>query len=89
MLVIEHDMPLIMGISDRVYCLELGRVIAEGDPERGAQRPRGRSPATSAPTSARSNAAAPSPRTDLVPGTCARLTRSLVPGTCARIGFRS
>ncbi|MFN6119350.1 MAG: ABC transporter permease subunit [Actinomycetes bacterium] len=32
MLVIEHDMPLIMGISDRVYCLEAGRVIAEGDP---------------------------------------------------------
>ena len=33
MLVIEHDMPLIMGMSDRVYCLELGRVIAEGSPE--------------------------------------------------------
>jgi ABC-type branched-subunit amino acid transport system ATPase component/branched-subunit amino acid ABC-type transport system permease component len=32
MLVIEHDMPLIMGISDRVYCLEAGRVIAEGLP---------------------------------------------------------
>ena len=32
MLVIEHDMPLIMGISDRVYCLEAGRVIAAGDP---------------------------------------------------------
>ena len=32
MLVIEHDMPLIMGMSDRVYCLEVGRVIAEGDP---------------------------------------------------------
>ncbi|HEY4378337.1 MAG TPA: ATP-binding cassette domain-containing protein, partial [Acidimicrobiales bacterium] len=31
-LVIEHDMPLIMGISDRVYCLELGRTIAEGPP---------------------------------------------------------
>jgi ABC-type branched-subunit amino acid transport system ATPase component/ABC-type branched-subunit amino acid transport system permease subunit len=31
-LVIEHDMPLIMGISDRVYCLEAGRVIAEGAP---------------------------------------------------------
>jgi energy-coupling factor transporter ATP-binding protein EcfA2 len=31
--VIEHDMPLIMGISDRVYCLELGRVIAEGLPD--------------------------------------------------------
>ena len=32
MLVIEHDMPLIMCISDRVYCLEAGRVIAEGAP---------------------------------------------------------
>jgi ABC-type branched-subunit amino acid transport system ATPase component/ABC-type branched-subunit amino acid transport system permease subunit len=32
-LVIEHDMPLIMGISDRVYCLEAGRVIADGRPE--------------------------------------------------------
>ena len=32
MLVIEHDMPLIMGISDRVYCLEAGQVIAEGRP---------------------------------------------------------
>jgi ABC-type branched-subunit amino acid transport system ATPase component len=32
-LVIEHDMPLIMGISDRVYCLEAGQVIAEGRPE--------------------------------------------------------
>jgi ABC-type branched-subunit amino acid transport system ATPase component/ABC-type branched-subunit amino acid transport system permease subunit len=33
MLVIEHDMPLIMSISDHVYCLELGAVIAEGGPE--------------------------------------------------------
>ena len=32
MLVIEHDMPLIMSISDRVYCLEAGRIIAEGAP---------------------------------------------------------
>jgi ABC-type branched-subunit amino acid transport system ATPase component len=31
-LLIEHDMPLIMGISNRVYCLETGRVIAEGAP---------------------------------------------------------
>lgn len=30
--VIEHDMPLIMAISDRVYCLEAGTVIAEGTP---------------------------------------------------------
>jgi ABC-type uncharacterized transport system ATPase subunit len=33
MLVIEHDMPLIMSISDRVYCLETGRIIAEGTPD--------------------------------------------------------
>ena len=32
MVVIEHDMPLIMSISDRVYCLEAGTVIAEGSP---------------------------------------------------------
>ena len=33
MLIIEHDMPLIMSISDRVYCLESGAVIANGEPE--------------------------------------------------------
>jgi ABC-type branched-subunit amino acid transport system ATPase component/ABC-type branched-subunit amino acid transport system permease subunit len=32
MLIIEHDMPLIMSMSDRVYCLELGTIIAEGEP---------------------------------------------------------
>jgi ABC-type branched-subunit amino acid transport system ATPase component/ABC-type branched-subunit amino acid transport system permease subunit len=32
-LIIEHDMPLVMGISDRIYCLEAGRVIAQGEPE--------------------------------------------------------
>ena len=42
MLVIEHDMPLVMSISDRVYCLEAGRVIADGRARRGAQRPAGR-----------------------------------------------
>jgi ABC-type branched-subunit amino acid transport system ATPase component/ABC-type branched-subunit amino acid transport system permease subunit len=31
-LLIEHDMPLIMSISERVYCLEAGHVIAEGVP---------------------------------------------------------
>jgi len=30
--VVEHDLPLILSISDRVYCLEAGRVIAEGPP---------------------------------------------------------
>ena len=32
MIVVEHDMPLIMGISDRIYCLEAGSVIATGEP---------------------------------------------------------
>ena len=32
-LVIEHDMPLLMALCDRVYALDSGRVIAEGVPE--------------------------------------------------------
>jgi ABC-type branched-subunit amino acid transport system ATPase component/ABC-type branched-subunit amino acid transport system permease subunit len=39
-LLVEHDMPLIMGISDRVYCLEAGSVIAEGSPATVRQDPR-------------------------------------------------
>ncbi len=39
-LLIEHDMPLIMGISDRVYCLEAGAVIAEGVPHQVRDNPR-------------------------------------------------
>jgi ABC-type branched-subunit amino acid transport system ATPase component len=31
--IIEHDIPLVMSISDRVYCLSAGRVVAEGDPQ--------------------------------------------------------
>jgi ABC-type branched-subunit amino acid transport system ATPase component/ABC-type branched-subunit amino acid transport system permease subunit len=39
-LLIEHDMPLIMGISDRVYCLEAGMVIADGAPKDVRDNPR-------------------------------------------------
>jgi ABC-type branched-subunit amino acid transport system ATPase component/ABC-type branched-subunit amino acid transport system permease subunit len=39
-LLIEHDMPLIMGISDRVYCLEAGSVICEGTPTAVRDNPR-------------------------------------------------
>ena len=39
-LLIEHDMPLIMGICDRVYCLEAGPVIAEGAPAQVRDDPR-------------------------------------------------
>jgi ABC-type branched-subunit amino acid transport system ATPase component/ABC-type branched-subunit amino acid transport system permease subunit len=31
--IVEHDMPLLMGLCDRVYAMEAGRVIAEGTPE--------------------------------------------------------
>ena len=33
LVVVEHDLPLIMSISDRIYCLEAGQVIVEGTPE--------------------------------------------------------
>jgi ABC-type branched-subunit amino acid transport system ATPase component/ABC-type branched-subunit amino acid transport system permease subunit len=32
LIIVEHDLPLILAISDRVYCLEAGGVIAEGVP---------------------------------------------------------
>src|SRR4029077_1755008 len=33
MLVIEHDMPLVTSVSDRIYCLEAGSVISAGTPD--------------------------------------------------------
>jgi ABC-type branched-subunit amino acid transport system ATPase component/ABC-type branched-subunit amino acid transport system permease subunit len=32
LVVVEHDLPMILGISDRLYCMEAGQVIAEGTP---------------------------------------------------------
>jgi branched-chain amino acid transport system ATP-binding protein len=32
LLVIEHNMPVIMGLADRIYCLSRGQVLAEGEP---------------------------------------------------------
>jgi ABC-type branched-subunit amino acid transport system ATPase component/ABC-type branched-subunit amino acid transport system permease subunit len=32
-LIIEHDMPLLMGLCDRIYAMETGRILAEGTPE--------------------------------------------------------
>lgn len=32
-LVIEHDMPMLMGLCDRVYAMDAGATIAEGTPE--------------------------------------------------------
>ena len=57
LIVVEHDLPLILSISDRIYCLEAGRVIAEGLPAPRSATTRGWSRRTSAPTSGRSNAA--------------------------------
>ena len=31
--IIEHDIPLVSSMSDRLYCLALGEVIAEGTPD--------------------------------------------------------
>jgi ABC-type glutathione transport system ATPase component len=32
-LIVEHDMPLLMGLCDWVYAMDQGRVISEGTPE--------------------------------------------------------
>ncbi|MDQ2648200.1 MAG: branched-chain amino acid ABC transporter permease/ATP-binding protein [Actinomycetota bacterium] len=39
-LVVEHDMALMMSLCDRIYCLESGRVIAEGSPDEVRADPR-------------------------------------------------
>jgi ABC-type branched-subunit amino acid transport system ATPase component/branched-subunit amino acid ABC-type transport system permease component len=39
-LIVEHDMPLLMSLCDRMYALEAGAVIAEGTPEEIRHDPR-------------------------------------------------
>lgn len=40
LMLIEHDMPLITSVSDRMIALEVGRVIAEGTPQQVTSHPR-------------------------------------------------
>jgi ABC-type branched-subunit amino acid transport system ATPase component len=40
LVLIEHDIPLVMSISDRVYCLEAGSVISQGTPQKVRNDPR-------------------------------------------------
>jgi ABC-type branched-subunit amino acid transport system ATPase component len=39
-LVVEHDLPLLSALCDRIYAMETGRVIAEGTPKQVQNDPR-------------------------------------------------
>jgi branched-chain amino acid transport system ATP-binding protein len=38
-LLVEHDMKMVMGVSDRVVCLNQGRIVADGTPEEIQRNP--------------------------------------------------
>jgi branched-chain amino acid transport system ATP-binding protein len=40
MLVVEHDVPMVLRISDRIYVLDFGRIIAHGPPAQVVSDPR-------------------------------------------------
>jgi branched-chain amino acid transport system ATP-binding protein len=40
MVVIEHKLPLVMRISDRVVAMDEGEIIAQGRPDEVARNPR-------------------------------------------------
>jgi ABC-type branched-subunit amino acid transport system ATPase component len=40
MVIIEHDIPLIMGLADRIIAMDTGQVIADGTPEAVRSDPR-------------------------------------------------
>ena len=49
LVVIEHDMPLVRSVADRLVAMDQGAVIADGRPDRGPRRTRRSSRPTSAP----------------------------------------
>ena len=38
-LLVEHDMNVVMNVTDRIVCINFGRKIAEGDPQTIRQHP--------------------------------------------------